>query len=60
MDPERRGQLIEELALIEVEMELIRKRMPGEVESLEKILNSVDELNSLGQKRDKLKGELKS
>lgn len=60
MEPERRDQLIEELALIEVEMELIRKRMPGEVESLEKILNSVDELNSLGRKRDKLKDELRS
>lgn len=59
MEPDKRSEVIERLALIEVQMELVRKRMPEEVESLEKILNSVDELNSLGRDRDKLKNELK-
>lgn len=59
MDADKRNELIEKLALIEVEMEQVRKRMPEEVESLERILNDVDELNSLGRERDRLKDELK-
>lgn len=59
MDPDKRGELIEKLAQIEVEMDIIRRRMPEEVESLEKTLNSVDELNSLGREREKIKNELK-
>lgn len=58
MDADKRDELIEKLAQIEVEMDIVRKRLPGEVESLEKLLNSVDELNSLGRERDKLKYEL--
>lgn len=59
MDAEKRDELIEKLARLEVEMDMIRKRLPGEVESLERLLNSVDELNSLGRDRDKLKEELR-
>lgn len=58
MDKDKRGELIEELAQLELEMDSIRKRMPTEVESLEKLLNSVEELNSLGRKRDHLKNKL--
>lgn len=58
MDPNRRSELIEKLAQIEVEMDSVRRRMPEEVESLEKLLNSVDELNSLGHERDLVKAEL--
>lgn len=60
MDPDRRNELIESLAQIEVEMEVIRKRMPTEVESLEKLLNSVEELNSLGRRRDEVKMNLRA
>lgn len=59
MDADKRSELIDKLAQIEVEMDIIRKRLPGEVESLEKLLNSVDELNLLGHERDKVKAELK-
>lgn len=59
MDPEKRSELIEKLAQIEVEMDMVRRRMPDEVVSLDKLLNSVDELNSLGQARDAVKSELK-
>jgi SMC interacting uncharacterized protein involved in chromosome segregation len=59
MDAEKRNELIEKLAQIEVEMELIRKRMADEVDSLEKILNSVEELNALGRERDSVKNALK-
>lgn len=58
MDPNRRSELIEKLAQIEVEMDIVRKRMPEEVESLDKLLNSVEELNSLGKDRDLVKAEL--
>lgn len=58
MDPNRRSELIERLAQLEVEMDVVRRRMPGEVESLDKLLNSVEELNSLGRKRDTVKAEL--
>lgn len=59
MDPDRRNELIEKLAQLEVEMDIVRRRMPSEVESLEKLLNSVEELNSLGRKRDEVKSSLK-
>lgn len=59
MDPDRRNELIEKLALIEVEMDELRKRLPEEVESLEKLLNSVEELNCLGRQRDEVKAQLK-
>lgn len=59
MDPEKRSELIEKLAQLEVEMEMVRKRMPEEVGSLDKLLNSVEELNSLGRARDLVKSELK-
>lgn len=55
MDSEKRNELIEKLAQVEVQMDIIRKRLPQEVDSLEKLLNSVDELNSLGCERDKLR-----
>ena len=58
MDLERRNELIEKLAQVEVEMEMVRKRIPEEVESLERLLNSVSELNSLGQQREEVKAEL--
>lgn len=58
MDTDKRGELIESLALVECEMESVRKRLPEEVESLEKLLNSVEKLNNLGRKRDQLKSEL--
>lgn len=59
MDADRRSELIEKLAQIEVEMDILRKRLPQEVESLDKLLNSVDELNALGRERDLVKNELK-
>jgi len=59
MDSDKRSELIEKLARIEVEMEMLRKRMPKEVESLDKLLNSVEELNSLGAERESVKLELK-
>lgn len=59
MDAERRSELIEKLAQIEVDMEIVRKRMPQEVESLDKLLNSVDELNALGRERDLVKNQLR-
>lgn len=55
---DRRSELIEKLALIEVEIDSIRKELPDKVESLEKLLNSVDELNLLGKERNLLKAEL--
>lgn len=59
MDSNKRDELIEKLARLEVDMDIIRKRLPGDVESLEKLLNSVDELNSLGRQRDSVKQELR-
>jgi len=59
MESAKRDELIEKLAQLEVEMEIIRKRLPLEVDSLEKLLNSVDELNALGRKRDQVKEELR-
>lgn len=58
MDANKRGELIERLAQIEVDMDIIRRRMPTEVESLDRLLSSVDEINSLGQQRDSIKAEL--
>lgn len=58
MDKNKRDELIEKLAQVEVEMDSIRKRMPAEVESLERLLNLVEELNSLGRKRNQIKSEL--
>lgn len=60
MDPDKRNELIDKLAQVEVDMELIRKRLPEEVDSLERLLNSVEELNGLGHEREKVKLELKS
>lgn len=54
MDTNRRSELIEMLAQIEVDMEIVRKRMPQEVESFDKLMNSVDQLNSLGLQRSDL------
>lgn len=54
MDINRRSELIEMLAQIEVDMEIVRKRMPQEVESFDKLMNSVDQLNSLGLRRNDL------
>lgn len=58
MDASKRDELIERLAQIEVDMDIVRKRMTTEVESLDRLLNSVDELNSLGKQRDSIKAEL--
>lgn len=58
MDASRRDELIERLAQIEVDMDIVRKRMIAEVESLDRLLNSVDEINALGQQRDSIKAEL--
>lgn len=58
MDSDRRNELVEKLAQLEVDMEVVRKRMVNEVESLERLLNSVDELNALGRERDSVKSEL--
>lgn len=52
MDNKTQNDLIEELTDIEVKMEILRKQLPTEVESLERLLNIVDELNNLGQRRD--------
>lgn len=60
MDVDRRSELIEKLAQVEVEMDIIRKRLPAEVDSLEKLLNSIDELNFKGRERDKFKRELQA
>lgn len=59
MDSRGRDDLIEKLAQLEVEMDAIRRRLPGEVSSLDKLLNSVDQLNSLGKDRDTVKEKLK-
>lgn len=58
MDPDVRSELIDQLAQIEVDMEMLRKRMPSEVESLQRLLDSVEELNALGCKRDQVKAKL--
>lgn len=58
MDPERRNELIEKLAQLEVDMDIVRKRLPNEIESLDRLLNSVDEINSLGRERDLVKTQL--
>lgn len=58
MDRDKRNELIEKLAQLEVDMDVVRKRMPQEVESLDKLLNSVDELNALGRERDSVKNQL--
>lgn len=55
MDSERLNELIEKLAQLEVEMETIRKQLPNEVDSLDRLLNLVEELNSLGRQRDEVK-----
>lgn len=57
-DAETRDELIERLARVEVDMDIIRRRMPTEVDSLEKLLNSVETINALGIKREKLKEKL--
>lgn len=58
MDPIKRSELIDQLAQIEVDMDMVRRRMPSEVESLQKLLDSIDELNSLGRQRDQVKAKL--
>lgn len=58
MDPEKRSELIDQLAQIEVDMDILRKRIPGEVESLQNLLDTVEELNSLGRRRDEVKAKL--
>lgn len=58
MDRDKRNELIEKLAQLEVDMDVVRKRMPQEVESLDKLLNSVDELNALGRERDSVRNQL--
>lgn len=58
MESDKRSELIDKLARIEVDMEVVRKRLPQEVMSLEKLLNSVDELNSLSRERDVVKADL--
>lgn len=60
MADNKQEELINKLVEIEAEMIIIRKRMPDEVDSLEKILNSVEELNSLGRERNRVKNELKT
>lgn len=58
MDPQKRADLIERLAMIEFDMEEIRKRMPSELDSFDKLLNSIDEINKLGMQRDETKAQL--
>lgn len=58
MDPEKRSELIDQLAQMEVDMDVLRKRIPGEVESLQNLLDTVEELNSLGRRRDEVKAKL--
>lgn len=60
MDNKTQNDLIEELTDIEVKMEILRKQLPTEVESLERLLNIVDELNNLGQRRDDVAAMLRS
>lgn len=60
MDNKTQNELIEELTDIEVKMEILRKQLPIEVESLERLLNIVDELNNLGIRRDDVAALLRS
>lgn len=58
MSAETRDQLIEQLALIEVDMDIIRKRLRSLADSLDKLLDFVEELNTLGLKRDQVRAKL--
>ena len=60
MEKATRQELIEKLAMVEVSMDIVRRRIPDEVESLEMLLNSVDEMNALGMERDEVRGKLDS
>lgn len=60
MDNKTQNDLIEELTDIEVKMEILRKQLPVEVDSLERLLNIVDELNNLGIRRDDVAAMLRS
>lgn len=60
MDPRTRDELIEKLTETEVKMEIIRKELPIQLESLERLLNSVDELNALGTDREEITVKLSS